>query len=896
MPNWKHILRSRLARLSIHPARAEEIAEELASDLEEKYRRAVASGATPQQAEQQIVRELGAGDDLEQRIRELERWTPPQQEWGGPRKNQKGSAHMAANLWQDLRYGARTLSKSPWFTVVAVLTLALGIGANTAVFSAVYGVLLKPLAFPEPDRLVWTWGKFSGGNRGATSPPDFLDYRAQAKSFDGFVASVGGSGDIPMALTGSGDPTYLSGAVVTHGFLELLGGKAILGRTFLPEEEKDGGDGVVVISQGLWERRFGSDPGVIGRAVNIDARSRVIVGVVSSDFKYPARAQLWLPVAFGNKQNSVRRFHFLRALGRLRTGVSIEQAQAELEAIGTQLEKQYPDSNTTWRMRLVPLKDIVVGEVRPALLAIMAAVAFVLLIACVNVANLLLARGSGRQREIAIRLALGASRSRIISQLLAESSILALASTAVGLVLAYWSIAWIHASAPAFLPRRADIRIDSGTLAFTVAASLFTWLLFSLMPAVQSLRQISPTALRESWRTTASLAHSRLRGALVVAEVALSLVLLIGAGLLLRTFWNLTQVDLGFRPENLLITNISLPAQQYGDPGKSSAFFRVLYEKLAAVPGIEAAGGTNQPPLLGFNDTYFTIAGRAPRPDGSKMGAQQRMVGHGYFPALGSRIVAGRIFAAQDSLHSPKVVVVNDSFAREFFPNENPLGKVLHIDMGEPFIAEIIGVVAGARQIVPEAPFAEMYMSQQQMPIAFSAVLIRTSLPPEKLTASVRAVIHELNPNLPVEDFNTMENVAAGAIAQQRFSATLMAAFALVAMVLAAVGMTGVLAHGVAQRTHEIGVRMALGAGAGNVVRMILAQGMKLALLGTVIGAAGALALARTMVSMLFGVQPHDALTFTAVCVFLLLVAGIACWIPARRAAQVDPMIALRHE
>ncbi len=898
MRDWKQLIRDRLASLDLHPSRVEEIAEELSGDLEERYRRALDAGMPMEEAESKVLRELGSTGDIERRIVELERWVarPPAQDWGRPHSNKVEGWPMASHLWQDLRYGFRILGKSPWFTLVAVMTLALGIGANTAVFSVVYGVLLKPLPFAEPDQLVWFWGVFSGGRFASTSPPDFLDYRSESKSFASLSASIGGTGSIPATLSSPEGVIRIRTSVVTAGFFETLGVPPALGRTFNFAEERVGADGVVILSHGFWQRIFGGDPQVLGRELIIDRKPTVVIGVMPPSFNFPQGAELWRPLAFGSEDSSVRRFHFLRPVGRLKEGVTRQQAEAELNRIAMQLEKTYPASNTTWRLRLEPLLEVLVGDIRTTLWVMLTAVTLVMLIACVNVANLLLARGTERQREMAIRLALGASRGRVISQLLAESFWLALGAGVLGFALAYGATRWLQSLGTNVLARQSEIGLEPWMLAFTLGCSALTGMIFGLAPVAQVMRRDSAEVLHAGGRSGASSGTTRLRSALMVVEFALSLVLLVGAGLLARTFWNLAHVDLGFSRENLLVTNLGLDEQRYTDEGAYRQFFHQLFTRLRTIPGVVAAGGINLRPLQGFTDIYFTIHGRPPLPKGQTIQAQNRIVTRDYFRTVGVRILAGRVFSEQDSATSPAVVVVNQAFVDKFLPEEDPIGKVLVIDRGTPRPSEIIGVVAGARQVTTQDPHPEMYGLFDQFPLSALDILIRTQGDPAVVIPFARSAATELDRMLAFASFRRMEEVADSAILQDKLKATLMVGFAGVALVLAAVGIAGMVAQAVSQRTKEIGLRMALGANPGSVVRLILGQGMKLVFLGAGIGLLGALALARTMQTMLYDVTPSDPVTLVAVSGFLLVIAAVACWIPAVRAAKVDPVVALRRE
>jgi putative ABC transport system permease protein len=800
-----------------------------------------------------------------------------------------------SSLLQDLKFALRTLAKSPAFTFVAILTLALGIGANTAIFSVVNAVLLRPLPFKNPSRLVWSWGNCPLCGHGAVAPGDFLDYRAQNHSFDHYGAMA--VGDSLFNLTGNDKPIQIRGSMITSGFFEALGIQPRYGRVFNESDEKTSDPESVILSHHLWQDRFGGDPQVIGKSISLDGKSRTVVGVLASDIPVLTESDLWFPAPFENKGMQSRRSHFLRPIGLLKPGVTISQAQSELDAIAARLAAEYPVSNNGWSVKLDPLQNVLVGDVRPALMVLIGAVALVLLIACANIASLLFARNTARQREIAIRTALGAGRARLLRQLLTESLVLALAGGAAGIFLANAGVELLKRLGPQSLPRLDEVNVSGAVLAFTFVTTILTGILFGLGPALKASRRDLRQSLKEGGSSGDSRSKHRAQNALVVAEVALSVVVLIASGLLLNSFWRLMHVRLGFDPANVLTTEVSLVTPRYDDAQRRESFFHDLQDRLQSSPGVKSAGFISELPLSGeANDTFFTITEHPPANPNDNADADFRNIDGDYFGAMRIPLLAGRTFERQDSTESRKVVIVNEPFVKKFFPNEDPIGKHLKMFEGQSgfVVREIIGIVGGNKHLaLQESMRPEMFQ-----PNSFSRmnISVRSEGDPAMLRTVVRQAIHAIDPDEATSTFRTMDDVITLSAAGDRFNTLLLGAFAAIALLLTAAGIFGVLSYLVTQRTREIGLRMALGAQPSDVLRVIVGYGLRLVLAGLCIGVAGALVVTRWMSSVLFDVKPTDPLTFTAVAVMLAAVAFLASYVPARRAMRVDPMVALRYE
>jgi predicted permease len=799
------------------------------------------------------------------------------------------------HLRQDVHFALRMLRKNPGFAAVAVLTLALGIGANTALFSVVNAVLLRPLPFENSSRLVWSWGNCSLCAQAAVSPADFIDYRAQNHSFEYYGAMAGG--DSLFNLAGSDKPIQIKGSMVTAGFFNALGIRPRYGRIFELSDEKTTDPQVVVLSRHLWQERFGSDPNIIGKSITLDDKTRTVVGVLANDMSVLSQADLWFPAPFQNQGMQSRRSHFLRPVGLLRRGVTIFQAQAELDTIAARLGSEYPVTNAGWSLRLEPLQSVLVGRVRLALLVLLAAVGFVLLIACANVASLLLSRNTVRQREIVIRTALGAERSRLIRQLLTESLFLALAGGAAGILFANAGVELLKGFGPQSLPRLDEVNVSGAVLAFTLVMAIFTGILFGLGPALKASRRDMVQSLREGGASGDSRSKHRAHNTLVVAEVALSVVVLIASGLLLNSFWRLMRVHLGFDPANVLTTEVALVSPRYDDEQRRESFFHELEDRIQSASGVGSAGFISELPLSGeADDTFFTIAEHPPTNPNENDDADIRIIDGDYFGAMRIPLLAGRAFERQDSLESRKVVIVNEPFVKKFFPNENPISKHLKMFEGKPeFVArEIVGIVGGNKHFaLQESLRPAMFTPGSFMKMN---VVVRSAGDAAMLTTVVRQAISEIDPDEATSAFRTMGDVVSSSAAGDRFNALLFGAFGGIALLLTAAGIFGVLSYVVTQRTREIGLRMALGAQRTDVLQVIVGHGVRLALLGLCVGIVAAAVVTRWMSSVLFDVKPTDPLTFVAVAMVLGTVAFLASYLPARRAMRVDPMVALRYE
>jgi predicted permease len=879
-------LRTRIRALLYKSETERELDEELRYHIEQQTEQNIRLGMNPEEARYAARKAFGGVEQAKERSRDARgvRWLE--------------------DLWRDLRYGARMLAKNPGFTLVAALTLALGIGANTAIFSVVNGVLLRPLPYKDPQRLVTVFAPRRMDQEFLISSGGFTVLRHQNQVFEQVAAFL------PMldssSITGDGEPEYLGGVTVSANLFTLLGVEARYGRTFLPEEEKPGANRVVVISHGLWRRRFGSDHKIIGRTISLNHEPYTVIGVMPPGFQFPpgGTSNGWLPLEIDiyiplaltpeeiNNQGKA-----LPVIARLKSQVGIEQAQAEMTGVAARIKRQYPDTNRDESIRLAPYHQQMVGRVRLALLVLLGAVGFVLLIACANVANLLLARAAGRRKEMAVRVALGAGRRRVIRQLLTESVLLAVLSGSLAMLVAFWGVSLLQTIIPENLPRADEIGIDGRVFGFTLLISLGAGILFGLIPALQASKVNLSDALKDGGRSSGGSGHNRLRNLLVVSEVALALALLIGAGLMSRSFIRLMSVDPGLDPRNVLTADIRLSRSKYSRP-QQAVFFQQLLERLRAVPGIQAAGVVYPMPLSGMEENVaFDIEGQPPPAPGDQRTAGPRGVGPGYFKAQGIQILKGRVFTEIDGGDTPPVVVINEALARRYWPDQDPIGRRISFDSrnGQPIWRQIVGVVKGVRHMaLSEEPRSEFYTPFTQYPLAFMTLVARTDGDPLNFVAAVRGQVQVVDKDQPISNVRTMEERLASAVSQRRFNLILLSIFAGLALSLAAIGIYGVMSYLVAQRAHEIGVRMALGAQTGDVLKLVIRQGMGLALTGVSIGLIIAFGLTRLLRNLLFGVSVTDPLTYFVIALLLATVALLACYLPARRATKIDPLVALR--
>lgn len=808
-------------------------------------------------------------------------------------------------LFQDLRYAARSLRKSPGFAAVAVLTLAIGIGANTAIFSVVSSVLLRPLPYGEPDRVVMVWNSFSDRDQMSLSAPELMDYRQGIRSLEELAAYR----QTDVNLTGDAEPERLSAARVTANLFDALGTEAMNGRTFTAEEDVSGRDDVVALSHGLWRRRFGGEPSIVGSTIRVDGRLRTVVGVMPASFRLPVdyetedATQLWVPLALNPDDLGGRGFHNLQGVGRLRPGATIEQANAELEVLTRRWIEEGIEDLEDFTAFAVPVQKEVVGDVRHALLVFFGAVGFVLLIACVNVANLLLVRGDTRQKEMALRVALGAGRRRIVRQILTESVLLAIGGGLLGLFLALLGVKVLVALDPASIPRVDQVALDGRVLAFTGLVALLTGILFGAIPAFRASRPDLVARLKEGGRSSVlGRSGHRLRSALVIAEIALSVVLVIGAGLMVRSFWELQRIELGLNPESVLTLRLSLPAADYPEATDIVAFYRLLLEQVETLPDVRSAGAAVAVPLAStIGDWGIDIEGRSESMEDRFFGHLQ-VVTPDYFEAMGMTRIRGRFVEETDRTDGLPSVVISEAMAERYWPSEIAIGKRFRIGGRDGPWFTVVGVVGDVRHnAVVEEALPVMYFPHAQLPLVLGgvsnmALVIKTASDPLAATERVREAIRSMDPNLPVSEIRTMEQIVDTAFSEARFSTLLLGIFAGVALLLGAVGIYGVIAYMVNRRTNEIGIRMALGARTGDVRWLVVRQGAVLALIGIALGLGTALAMTRTLSSLLYEVSTTDPATFVGVALLLGAVALLASYLPARRATRVDAMAALRAE
>jgi predicted permease len=881
MPLTPHL--TSLWRNLLHKSRVEqECTEEIQAYLEMQVEAKIMEGLDPAEARRAALIELGGMEQVKERVREVR------------------MGYFLETMWQDLRYGVRVLVKSPVFTIVAVLSLALGIGANTAIFSVVNGLLLRPLPYPDSERIVHVWHtppqeSFPGMDKFSVSPANYLDWKDQSRSFEQMAAYA----DAGFSLSAGDEPVPISGAAVSADFFPVLRTSASQGRTFSPEEDQPGRDQVVVISHGLWQRTFGANPHLIGQTVTLDSRSYTVIGVMPAGFQFPQEAELWVPLAWDDKERQTRSIHDYAVLARLKPNVSLAQAQAEMRTISSRLEQQYPEEDKGWGAVVIPLQEDLVGDIRPALWVLFSAVGLVLLIACANVANLMLARGANRQKEIAIRIALGAARSRIIRQLLTESILLSVVGGLLGLLLAGWVSSLLVQLSSGDLPVHGEIGIDKWAFGFTLLVSFVAGIAAGIAPALQFTKtEMSETLKQGTGRTGGSSVKQGTRKALVTSEVALSLILLIGAGLLIRSFWKLQHVDPGFDTSNTLTMSLGISPTKYEDAHQQAAFFDRVLEQIRALPGVVSVGATTRLPLAGGGSTQpFVIEGRPVQAVAEQPTARTRYVSPDYFRTMGIPLREGRFFNDQDRENSAPVIIISDSMARRFWPGENPIGKRLtpsfHLQQGP---REVVGVVGDVKTGLDSDASATMYMSYEQAPQSYMTIVARTASDPQKFIQTISKAIYAVDKEQALWDVRTMEQVLKTSVAGRRFNMTLLIVFAALALVLAAVGVYGVMNYSVTLRRRELGIRIALGARAVDILRLVIGQGLTLTLIGVGVGLIGAYILTHLMASLLYGVTATDLLTFFSVSCVLMAVGLLASYVPARRATKVDPMIALRSE
>jgi len=805
-------------------------------------------------------------------------------------------------LLKEIRYSVRSLLKHPGFTAVVVATLAVGIAANTTIFSTVDALLLHPFSFPNQERLLvlWEQNPAVGTLRGSVAPGNFTEWREQNQTCEQLVAID----QVSFDLSDGSHPERFPGYGVTHGFFDALGVKAAQGRTFLPEESEPGREQVVVLKNSFWQERFDGDPKIVGKTITLNRKPFTVVGVMPADFNYPYNGGvMWTPLVFDRDEQHDRQSHYLRVIGLLKTGTTLAQAQAELHAVAKRAKEEFPETNSGRDVGVVTLTDDAVRGARTGVPILMGAVVFVLLIACANVANLLLVRAVARQRETAVRLALGASRARLIRQALTESAILGIAGGTIGLFISVWAIEALARGIPAdyskYIPGWNRLGINLNVLFFTFAVSMLAGMVAGLAPIWHSTRTNLNEALKAGGRGDSGRGgHSRLRSTLVVAEVALSLVLLVGAGLMVRSFIAMQRADLGIKPENVLAMQISLPRDSYEDKNKRRDFYQQLLGRVGTMPGVMNSGIASIVPFSSSdNSNTFQIVGQTPFTKGEEPFVEIRVTTPGYFDTIGTSLRGGRLFTAQDDAKAGRVILVNETFARKYLPGLQPIGQRLELGGDEKEIQEIIGVVADViDDDLDEQPDPTAYLPYSQNSYLTMNLIIRGTQDPTRMASGVRSEVHALDAALPVSNIKTISQMLFERASPKRLMTYILAVFALCALLLASVGIYGVMSYAVSQRTQEIGIRIALGARTADVLKLVVSNGMKLTLIGVVVGLAGALGLTRFLENLLFHVTATDKATFIAVAIALIVVALLASYVPARRATKVDPLVALRDE
>ena len=901
MLDWNEEIRTQLADLNLPPAREAEIVEELAQHAEDRFRELRNGGAAEAEARRIALDEIGGHELLARELRAVERPDVPPVILGA---ESRGRGNFMASLGQDLRYGFRTLRKNPGFTAVAMLALALGIGANTAIFSVVNGVLLRPLAYPDPGRLLMIFESNAEFSQSSVAYPDFLVWRRESRSF----TDMGAFRSDDLNFTGAGEPEHLSGDYVSASLFPVLGITPLLGRNFLPQEDRQGAACAVMLSYGFWKQRLGADPDVLGKALTLNAMSCAVVGVLRPEFRFGENTRVYIPIEQWNSAELRTREARpgIRVIGRLKWGVTIEAAQAEMASICNGLARQYPKTNAGGGAKLIRMKDDMVGYIRPTLLLLVGAVGFVLIIACANVANLLLARSTARKREFAIRAALGAERGRIVRQLLTESVLLSLGAAAIGLLLARWGTSLVLAAAPDSLPRSAEIGIDPYVLLFTLVVSIVTGILFGLAPAFHGANANPQESLKEGSRGAGGGRH-RAEGVFVAVEVGLAVVLLAGAGLMMQSVWRLLRVDPGFNTHSVLTTQVALSPTVMASASGIRLAHRQLLGRVAAIPGVQSAAITSLVPL-GEEDSEIAFwPGTGPQPPQDQTtSAMFSVVTPDYRRVMQIPLRRGRFFTDRDNLAVPPVVVIDDVLARHVFPGQDPVGR--QIDLMAIGPVQIVGVAGHVKQWGLDSDDTakirdQIYFPLDQIPdkfmfagVAGLTLVLRTGPEPLSLVSAVRSKVAGPTQDQPIYAVQTMEQIISGSLAERRFTMLVLIIFGATALLLAAVGIYGVMSYAVTRRTHELGIRAALGASRREIARLVLRQGIRLAAIGMCGGLAAAAALTRLMAGLLYGVRPADPITLAAVALLLGGTALLACYIPARRATVVDPVVALRWE
>jgi len=880
--HWLYTIPLRLRSLFRWMQADQELDDELRDHLERKTEEYVAQGMTQEEAHRRARLDLGGIEQTKEKCRDARR------------------VNWIQDFVQDLQFGLRMLRKSPGFSAVAVLTLALGIGANTAIFSLINTVLLRPLPYKDADRLVTSWGynRTRGFTTNLVSPLDFADWRSQNHVFEDMAAST----DVTYTLTGAGEPALIIAYSFSADYFQVLGVPPLLGRTFLPEEEQPGKNQVAVLSYSFWQNRLGRNPAIVGQNITLDGAPYTVVGVMPPGFKYPPRTELWTPLTPVPEAANNRDYRYLRVMARLRPGVPMKQARTEMNAIAARLALAYPKTNKDEdATTLIGLREMISGDIRPALLVLLCAVSFVLLIACANVANLLLSRGAGRQKEVAVRTALGASRARLARQFLTESMLLGLIGGAVGVALASLCTRAMVAMFPPTIfnlniPHVEQIPIDGWVLGFAATVSLVTGAVFGLVPALQAGKNTSDS-MKEAGRGQAGSARgSRFRNALVVAELALSLILLTAAGLTLRSFVYLLRGDLGFNPEHVLTMRVLPPSSKYKTDEQGIAFSDRALEQIQSIPGVKAAGTVTFLPLSGWEGRRSVALEGQAMPQSQRPMARWSSVTPDYFRAMGIPLLKGRFFGERDNHGAPGVAIISKSLARQIAPNAELLGKQINVD-GVKGAVEIVGVVGDVHQFgITSEMTSGIYLPFAQLPAPIICLAVRTAEDPYSVAKAAQRAIWSVDKDQAVAFVMSMSDLASESLAPQRVMMLMLAAFGGMALLMAAVGLYGVIANSVAQRTHEIGVRMSLGARPGDVLKLVLRQGLGFVTIGVCLGLGGAFALMRLISSLLYGIRPTDPATLAGAALLLAGVALMASYVPARRAMKVDPMVALRHE